>query len=306
MSALPTQPIDAASNEKALRRLCALLTCFNRRDKTLASLQALQDSVGLGAVRLEAVLVDDGSSDGTADAVRQRFPWVHVVVNEGRPYFWCRGMNKALAEAIKRKPEVYLLLNDDTMLQPDALARLLACERQQRAADGGPLLIVGSTKDERSGLLSYGGQRQIAQSRPTSFQKVQPGDAPERLHTFNGNIVLMPADAVARVGNLDPVFEHGMGDFDYGLRARRAGVGLWLAPGFHGTCNNNPEAGTFKDDSQGVLQRWRQMLHRKGLPWRSWLHFTRRHTSWRWPVFFLWPYFRFWTEALGHLAGRRR
>lgn len=30
--------------------------------------------------------------------------------------------------------------------------------------------------------------------------------------------------------------------------------------------------------------------HRKGLPWRSWLIFTRRHTGVMWPLYFAWPY----------------
>jgi hypothetical protein len=40
------------------------------------------------------------------------------------------------------------------------------------------------------------------------------------------------------------------------------------------------------------------MMHRKGLPWRSWLHFTRRHMGWNWPLYFAWPYAKLCAQAL--------
>ena len=53
----------------AQRRLCAVLTCFNRKDKTLACLAALQASRGVEQWAVQAVLVDDGSTDGTLNTL---------------------------------------------------------------------------------------------------------------------------------------------------------------------------------------------------------------------------------------------
>jgi GT2 family glycosyltransferase len=274
-------------------KLCVLLTSFNRKYYTLECLQALKNSTGLDGVELEAVLVDDGSSDGTAEAVSARFPWVKVLFNHGPPVFWCRGMHRAFSEAISTGYDCYLLLNDDTMLFPNAVSALLACEKKLRITNSTyPVVVVGSTQDKVSGAHTYGGEHRISSVKRTTFRLVRPSDTPQRLDTFNGNVVLLPADVVEKVGNLDPMFEHAMGDIDYGLRASRAGVGVWLAPGFHGTCSNNPAAGTFNDSKLSWSARWQHLLSRKGLPWRSWLHFTRRHAGVGWPIFFLWPYFR--------------
>ncbi|MGS0755666.1 glycosyltransferase family 2 protein [Roseateles sp. GG27B] len=288
-------------------RLCVLLTCFNRKENTLACLQALQSSSGLEGTVLNAVLMDDGSRDGTAEAVRAQFPWVKVLVNQGPPLFWCRGMHMAFADAISTGYDQYLLLNDDTMLFPGAVAALQACEYGLRLIKSeGPIIVVGSTQDKVTALHTYGGERRLSRVKRTSFTLIPPASVPQCLDTFNGNVVLLPATVVEKLGNLDPVFEHGMGDIDYGLRASRAGVGVWLAAGFHGTCSNNPAAGTFNDSKISWASRWQHLLSRKGLPWRSWLHFTRRHGGFYWPIFFIWPYLRLLSQFRPTIAKTKR
>ena len=270
--------------------LCVLLTCFNRRDKTVECLRSLGASQGLERVSLHGVLVDDGSSDGTAQAVREAFPWIDVVSNSGDPLFWCRGMHLAFATALRTGFDHYLWLNDDTVLLPDALSRLLACEAELRSRSEAPLIVVGSTVDPVSGRCTYGGERRPSRLRPGHVERITPTTEPQPCDTLTGNIVLIPARAAQRVGNLDPCFEHAMGDTDYGLRARRLGVELWIAPQVHGSCAHNALTGTYRDASLPLATRWRRMLDRKGLPWRSWLTFTRRHMGVMWPLYFLWPY----------------
>ena len=269
--------------------VCALLTCFNRRDKTLECLRALANSTGLEHVALRAVLVDDGSTDGTAEAVLAEFAWVEVVRSNGL-LFWCRGMHLAFATALRHGFDHYLWLNDDTVLMPDAVARLLTCESHLRARLGTAVIVVGSTVDPLSGACTYSGELRPARWLPSRVERVALASVPQRCDTLTGNIVLIPYRAAQRVGNLDDSFEHAMGDTDYGLRARRLGVELWVDSGIHGHCAHNPVAGTYLDESLPIATRWKRMLHRKGLPWRSWLRFTRRHTGVMWPLYFAWPY----------------
>lgn len=291
------RPSAAKQSFASARRVCAVLTCFNRRDKTAASLRALESTVQADSisqmVELRAVLVDDGSSDGTADAVTAEFPWVRIVgprTGEG-PLFWCRGMHRAIDEAMSERHELYLWLNDDTMLQPDALERLIACHDELRHKMGAAVIVVGSTVDHRTGRVTYGGSSRRSVLRAVRFERVMPSSSPQRCDTMNGNVVLMADDVLRRVGNLEPVYEHAMGDIDYALRAGKAGITAWVAPGIYGTCSNNPAVGTFNDASLPLARRWQLMMSRKGLPWRSWLLFTRRHAGWLWPLHFVWPYF---------------
>ena len=269
--------------------LAVILTCFNRRQKTLDCLNALVSNTGLENCRLSAVLFDDGSTDGTAEAVRESFPWVKVMVGNG-DLFWCRGLHKAFEFAMFDDPDYYLWLNDDTMLRPDAVSRLLECELALRKKYGKPVIMVGSTVDTATGDITYGGELQASGLKRTRFLRIVPSEVAQRCDSMTGNIVLIPKDIAQVVGNLDPVFEHAMGDTDYALRARKLGFGVWVGPGVFGTCGHNPNTGTYRDAGLPLSRRWRQMMSRKGLPWRSWLVFTRRHMGILWPLYFVWPY----------------
>lgn len=278
-------------------RIAVIMTSHNRREKTLACLAALSNGFGLENVALQGVLVDDGSCDGTSEAVAEFFPWVQVIRADGSLY-WCRGMHKAFALAMDGNFDYFLWLNDDTLLHFDAVSRLLICESELRSHHGQAGIVVGSTVDEQSGNLTYGGERRAAWWRRISFVTVQPSDRPQLCDSMNGNIVLIPAEVARLVGNLDPAFEHAMGDNDYALRARKLGVSVWLAPGVHGTCGHNPRSGTFQDCSLSLRRRWSLLLSPKGIPWRSWLVLTRRHAGPIWPMYFVWPYLKLLSKAL--------
>jgi GT2 family glycosyltransferase len=271
--------------------LAAVLACHDRRDRTLAALAALQASAQAAAVPLTMVVVDDASTDGTAAAVRERFPQATVLAGNGELY-WCRGMHCGMQHAMALPGITHFLwLNDDTRLRPHALAHLLQHEAQLRRSTAAPVIVVGATADSAGGL-SYGGGVSAGGLRRLRYRPVGGGAEPERCDVFNGNCVLLPRDVVERVGNLDPAFEHAMGDTDYALRAARAGVLAFVAPGFAGDCERNPAQGTAWDGALPLRQRWRALLGRKGLPWRSWLHFTRRHGGVLWPLRFVLPYLK--------------
>ena len=277
-------------------RVVAALTSFNRRDKTLAALAALAQAAHVAQVQLSAVLVDDASTDGTADAVRSAHPWAQVVVGPG-DLFWNRGMHRALALAQQQAADHVLWLNDDTLLHADGLAHLLAQAASLQQRLGRPLILVGSTADAR-GRVTYGGRAASGRWRRFNFERVWSASQALPCQVMNGNCVLVPMPLAREMGNLDPAFEHAMGDTDYALRACAAGHPVWVASGLVARCELNPTAGGFNDRSLSLRQRWRAMQHRKGLPWRSWLHFTRRHGGWLWPIYFVWPYARLLASGL--------
>jgi GT2 family glycosyltransferase len=90
-------------------RIAVLMTCYNRREKTLACLRALKEATkaAAGISDTDVYLVDDGCTDGTAEAVRLSFPNVQIVAGTGSLY-WCGGMRLAWREAAKSRYDAYV------------------------------------------------------------------------------------------------------------------------------------------------------------------------------------------------------
>src|ERR1044072_5261743 len=105
-----------------MKKIAVLLTCFNRKEKTLTCLDALKKAIGALSfdVSVAIYLVDDGSTDGTAASVLSRFPEVNLIHGSGN-LFWAGGMRLAWETALKAEMDYFLLLNDDTYLYESSL-----------------------------------------------------------------------------------------------------------------------------------------------------------------------------------------
>jgi GT2 family glycosyltransferase len=274
-----------------IHKIAVLMTSFNRREVTLKSLESLFRQQKAEGIRLSVFLVDDGSTDDTSRAVNSLFPQVKVLQGDGT-LFWNGGMRMAFAAAVQESFDAYLFLNDDTTLYSDALERITVCARRWLAASG-PAIVVGSTKSPDSGMHSYGGIAMRADGFALKLEKVTPGESlPIGCDTMNGNVVLIPSEIAAVVGNLDESFHHQFGDLDYGLRARRAGFKVVVAPGYAGECLSNSSSGTWRDSGLTFKKRWKNLTSPKGVPLGEWLIFTRRHYGWRWPYYAISPYLK--------------
>jgi GT2 family glycosyltransferase len=269
--------------------IATIITCHNRRLTTLSCLEALFLCRLPEDLRLEVFLVDDGSTDGTSQSVIKRFPMVKIITGDSN-LFWCRGMSLSWQMALTSMPDYVLWLNDDTILYSHAMTLLLKTAAQQRDETGKRGIVVGST-DNDAGQLSYGGAIPISAFNRLKTRKVEPCDGPQSAVTMNGNCVLVHRDVYERIGILDKVFQHGMGDIDYGFRAHKAGVPIWVMPGFAGRCNNDHEfRGSFRDSELTLLERWRKITSPKGLPLVAWFVLCQRHAGPLWPLVWLLPY----------------
>ena len=85
--------------------IAVLMTVHNRKSTTLNCLEHLYAN-NLEGYQYQVYLVDDASTDGTADAVQKMFPKVKIIHGNGELY-WNRGMIKAWEEAAKDKPDFY-------------------------------------------------------------------------------------------------------------------------------------------------------------------------------------------------------
>jgi GT2 family glycosyltransferase len=284
--------------------MTAILACHNRRERTVRCLASLfSQDLGRYAVRLDAVIVDDGSTDGTAAQLTRSFPGMRIVLAKG-DLFWAGAM--ALAEREARRlssPDFLLWLNDDVELDRDALGTLLSAH--EGLAGKAPGIVVGAVRDPETQSVSYSGLRRVDR-HPLHYEVVRPAGRLTEVDTFNGNVVLVPRAVYELVGGIDGCFAHAAADLDYGLRARSRGVPIVVAPTAVGTCRRYGPEGTWHDRSLSMGRRWRLVFSRKGLPPRSQARYLRRHGGRAWILWWISPYVKFALSSLRDVGPKPR
>jgi len=265
-------------------QIAVLLTCFNRKDKTLQCLENLKNQELPDNVKITIFLVDDGSTDGTSDAVSQAYADIVLVQGQGNLY-WNQGMRLAWNTALQKQNfDYFLLLNDDTELFFDAISRLMDVESSVKKETASTGIIVGSTIDPDTKQFTYGGNDRVIGllGKGFRFRRVAPSDEPKVCDTFNANCVLISNDIVNVIGVLSEQFTHAMGDYDYGLRALEKGYLCWIVPGYIGTCPTNDAGNTWLDPNLSLKKRGELRNSPKGMPTDEWLYFVKRHAGYMW------------------------
>jgi hypothetical protein len=213
-----------------------VVVSWNTRELLLAALASV---LPLGAVRGEVIVVDNASGDGSAEAVEARFPEVRVIRNE-RNLGFAGGVNVGLRAA--REPYV-LLLNSDTLVRGDAIARLLEyAEDHPRAGVIGPRVLNedGSLQESRfrfpsllNLLLSASYLYQLFPESSWLNRERLTGLDPGRaaaVDAVSGCCFMMRRDLIEAIGLLDEAYFMYAEETDFCWRAWRAGYEVHYAP----------------------------------------------------------------------------
>lgn len=235
-----------------------IIASHNRRPLTE---QAIDRALSLtGEYDVRVYLFDDGSTDGTREAVRSRGEAVHLIEGDGSA-FWANSMASAESAALGDHdfvngsgPAYIVWLNDDSRLDGGALESLLnICEDRPDA------IVVGSMRDPDTGVVTYGGLVRDG-LHPLHFRTVTPSsDRVTNVKAMNGNLVVMRREVATVVGGIERRFAHGMADIEYALRAGRIETPTVVAPGFFGTCARNP-----LEPSTPFRKSWQNFVGPKG------------------------------------------
>lgn len=246
--------------------ILGLMTCYNRKEKTEKALQRLIQ--GNPSTAFSFLVADDASTDGTYEALLQ-MPEVRVLRGNGS-LFYSGGMRLAIAQAKKetKKYDYCLLFNDDVEFYDHAIEDL--CRKDTSA------IWVGPTSDEE-GNLSYGGVVKISNWRPKTKIIMADSEKGESCDTFNANCVLIPWDIFVQLDNIDEVYTHSMGDFDYGFSAGKKGFPIRVSDRFVGVCPDNPVSVSWRNKEFPMKERIRRKESPKGLPAKEWFHYLKKN-----------------------------
>jgi GT2 family glycosyltransferase len=196
--------------------LVAVVLNWNGGKDTLDALRSLDG--------VRAICVDNGSSDGSDDAVAAQFPDVELI-RTGANLGFAGGNNVGIERALERNAEWVLLLNNDATAEPGLVsalehaaaarpdAGLLACTI---LSPDGTVQYAGASFNARFG---YSGR--VSTTRPVALEDVGRAD---------GAALAVSRAAIERVGVLDESLFLYVEDVDWSLRIRAAGFAVVLVP----------------------------------------------------------------------------
>lgn len=275
------------------KKVAVLLTCYNRKDKTLACLQSFFASNRPPNIEFDIYLVDDGSTDGTADAVKRNYPDICIIKGDG-DLFWAGGMRLAWQTALdKKKHQAFLLLNDDVLLNRDFINQLLITEEYSLGENGKTGIYSCATMDDTTKKVTYGGYKIKRNHFVVRNELLTPTDLPQQCELTNANILWISKETVDALGIFDDAYTHGIADFDYSLQAVKKGIPVFLAPNFGGICIHD-HGKSWKSGKAPLKERIAYLKSPKGLAYDEYLYYIKKH----FPFFLPYSFVALWLKTL--------
>ncbi|HLF25341.1 MAG TPA: glycosyltransferase family 2 protein [Anaerolineae bacterium] len=208
---------------------------LNTKQLLRDALAALPDaSRGLSS---ETIVVDNGSTDGSAALVRERFAHALLIVNEHNAGF-AAANNQAMQRA---QGEFVLLLNSDTRAAPDSIATLARfLKAQPRAGIVGPRLLNADGTFQGSAaafptpageaLLLLGDVARRLRGPLFPYHSLPDDRSPRRVDWISGACLLIRRAVIDQIGGLDTGYFMYTEETDWCYRARQAGWETWWLP----------------------------------------------------------------------------
>lgn len=212
----------------------------------------------------EVLLVDNASTDGSVDFVRQTFPQVRVIQNEANVGL-CAANNRGI---LATQAEFIFILNNDTELAPDCLGRLV------QAIQTGPHIGMCATRmmltDRREMVESAGivvDRAGIAWGLDTGELATGQPDSPRPVFGACGGAALYRREMLLDIGLFDEAFFVYLEDADVAWRGQWAGWQCVYVPSavvYHAHSATIKEGSPFKIR---LLSRNKVWMIAKNYPW---------------------------------------
>lgn len=272
-------------------RLLAIILCHNGVELTLGCLDSLLQHA---PDTLDVLVIDNASGDGTAEAVRSRFPNVDVLRSSDN-LGYAGGNNLGIRYGLEKGASRFLLLNNDTLVEADCVEALLrSLESHPQTGILGPLVLTwdaGETIGSAGGSIDWVRGDAVNVGAGETYRGQYPGRDVDFIH---GCCLLITKEAIQRVGLLDERYFLYWEETDWCARVRRAGLEVRFEPSArirHKAPIESGELGPgtlyymtrnrilfFSTRGRGI-QGHRSILHAYHGAWRRWRYERRTGRS---------------------------
>jgi hypothetical protein len=223
-------PRPASRRRKATGvTVSTIIVNHERRELLSMCLRSLERALARVDEETELLVVDNGSSDGSVELVRERFPDV-ALVTLPRNVGFAGGLAHGIAAA---RGEWIAVFNNDTTVEPDAVAVMLGAARRDSRV--GSVAAQMRFADRRDVLNSAGLELDrlgISADRLVGSPVGDNGDRePYEVFGATGGAAMFRTDMLEQVGGFDDTFFAFFEDVDLAWRARAHGWRALYAPG---------------------------------------------------------------------------
>jgi len=253
--------------------IAVIITAYNRKDKTLKCLNELTRCPH-SEISISIYLTDDGSTDGTSEAVSLLYPNVKISKGNGS-LFWGGGTNLSWKRAVADGNfDGFLWLNDDTNLRENVWSEIIDADTfcKEKYNTGG--IYIGSTLSPSTNTISYGGWQQI-NPKHSSFRLLKPNGSFQPCDIGNGNITYISNDVVKKIGCLHEGYIHGA-DFYYTYWAHTEKFPLLILRDYVGYCENDHKSHKENLLKRNLKERINYLYSPTGLQFKTALLFQKR------------------------------
>jgi GT2 family glycosyltransferase len=280
--------VGAVGRSALLGRVGIVVLNWNGARDTIACLESLEH---LDYASFAVVVVDNGSSDDSLALIRGRSWDLELeVIETGENLGYAGGNNVGIRRAIELGCEFVLVLNNDTVVAPNLLDRLVAAA-EASPADGvfGPYILY----TDRPDTLWFAGGRwnpdefvfeYVGQDRPL----VAFGSVGAASDYVCGAALFARTSVVQRIGLLDTRFFLVCEEADWCYRARRAGFGCRMVPEARVWHKVGASFGTEASPLRRYYSTRNELLWaEKNLPFKGWAAIVTRSVRRLLPAFSL-------------------
>jgi hypothetical protein len=207
-------------------RVAIVIVIWNGRDDTLECLGSFRADT---YPNKEIVIVDNGSTDDSVATIRAQFPEA-VILQTGKNLGFTGGNNVGIKYAVEKGVDYVYLINNDTLVEDDALEKLVeVAEANPGAGLLAPVIhnfdppqeiwFASSLVDLRKGAAWHDNARQPSREDP-----------PYEVPWVTGCAMLIRSELLRRLGGFDDRYYLSWEDVDLSLRVRNEGHTLLVAP----------------------------------------------------------------------------
>lgn len=222
--------------------LAVIIVSWNVRDYLRNCLSSVFAELNRSGLQGEVWVVDNGSTDGTPEVVRDLFPRVNLLVNENNPGFGAAN-NQAMTAASTAKPRYYFLLNPDTVVRPCALKLLVEfLDQNPDVGMAGARLVFGDGRFQHSAFTFPRIRQLLFDLFPMParlYESPANGRYPRRLYAGEkpfavdhplGATMMVRRDVAEATGGFDESFYMYCEEIDWCWRIRQAGWKIYTVP----------------------------------------------------------------------------